>query len=149
MSLGINKVIIAGELYADPTLRSFPTGGLIANFMLVTKEDVKDKTTGEIKEYNRYHKVSALGRLAEFVKEEAFKKDEMLLVEGSLRTRILQKQRRCHRLYHRNFPQQHRMPRDQTPRTPVLRKQPHALHRTLRRRGNSFLEAVYATVETS
>ena len=58
MAGSVNKVILIGNLGADPEIKSFQNGGRIANLRLATSESWKDKTTGERKERTEWHTVS-------------------------------------------------------------------------------------------
>ena len=86
MARGINKVILIGNLGADPEVRYMPSGGAVANVSLATSESWKDKTTGEPQERTEWHRVVFFNRLAEIVGEYV-KKGSKIYVEGSLRTR--------------------------------------------------------------
>ena len=65
MARGINKVILVGNLGADPDTRYMPSGGAVTNLSIATSESWKDKQTGEQKEATEWHKVVMFGRLAE------------------------------------------------------------------------------------
>ena len=82
----INKVILVGNLGADPETRYLPSGEAVANIRLATTEKWKDKTSGEMKEATEWHRVSFFGRLAEVV-GEYLKKGSQVYIEGSIRTR--------------------------------------------------------------
>ena len=82
----VNKVIIVGNLGADPETRYTPSGDAVANIRVATTDKWKDKTSGEMKEATEWHRVSFFGRLAE-VAGEYLKKGSQVYVEGSLRTR--------------------------------------------------------------
>ncbi|MEM9209402.1 MAG: single-stranded DNA-binding protein, partial [Pseudomonadota bacterium] len=69
MARGINKVILVGNLGADPDTRYMPSGGAVTNLSLATSESWKDKQTGEPKERTEWHKVAMFGRLAEISAE--------------------------------------------------------------------------------
>lgn len=87
MARGVNKVIIVGNLGADPDMRRIPsTGASVANIRVATSEQWKDKQTGEQKERTEWHSVVFFGRLAEIV-GEYLRKGSQVYVEGSLRTR--------------------------------------------------------------
>ena len=57
MAGSVNKVIIVGNLGADPEVKSFQNGGRICNLRIATSEDWKDRTTGEKKERTEWHSV--------------------------------------------------------------------------------------------
>jgi single-strand DNA-binding protein len=86
MARGINKVILIGNLGADPEVRYMPSGGAVANITLATSEAWKDKQTGEQHDRTEWHRVVFFNRLAEIV-GEYLKKGAKIYVEGSLRTR--------------------------------------------------------------
>ena len=82
----VNKVIIVGNLGADPETRYLPSGEAVANIRVATTDRWKDKASGEMKEATEWHRVSFFGRLAEVV-GEYLKKGSQVYVEGQLRTR--------------------------------------------------------------
>src|SRR6266540_7071533 len=82
----VNKVIIVGNLGADPETRFLPSGDAVANIRLATTDRWKDKASGEMKEATEWHRIAFFGRLAE-VAGEYLKKGSQVYVEGSLRTR--------------------------------------------------------------
>ena len=82
----VNKVIIVGNLGADPETRYLPSGEAVTNIRVATSDRWKDKTSGEMKEATEWHRISFFGRLAE-VAGEYLKKGSQVYVEGSLRTR--------------------------------------------------------------
>ena len=86
MARGINKVILIGNIGADPEIRYMPSGGAVANLNMATSESWKDKTTGQIQDRTEWHRVVMFNRLAEIC-GEYLKKGSKLYVEGSLRTR--------------------------------------------------------------
>ena len=83
---GVNKVILIGNLGADPELRHLQNGASVANFRLATSETFKDKTTGEKREQTEWHNVVAWRGLAE-ITEKYVRKGSKIYVEGKLRTR--------------------------------------------------------------
>ncbi|HCA7081253.1 TPA: single-stranded DNA-binding protein [Citrobacter sedlakii] len=85
-SRGVNKVILVGNLGADPEVRYMPNGGAVANITLATSETWRDKTTGEMKEQTEWHRVVLFGKLAE-VAGEYLRKGSQVYIEGQLRTR--------------------------------------------------------------
>ena len=85
MARGINKVIIIGNLGADPEIRYMPSGSPITNIRVATSEGWKDKQTGELQERTEWHKVVFFNRLAE-IAGEYLRKGSKVYVEGSLRT---------------------------------------------------------------
>jgi single-strand DNA-binding protein len=82
----VNKVILVGNLGADPEVRYMPSGDAIASIRLATTDRYKDKTTGEMKEATEWHRVAFFGRLAEIV-SEYLKKGSSVYIEGRIRTR--------------------------------------------------------------
>ena len=84
-SRGINKVILVGNLGAEPETRYTPSGTAITSIRIATSESWKDKQTGEQKERTEWHRVEFFGRLAE-IAGEYLKKGGQVYVEGSIRT---------------------------------------------------------------
>jgi len=82
----VNKVIIVGNLGADPETRYLPSGEAVTNVRVATTDRWKDKQSGEMKEATEWHRISFFGRQAE-VAGEYLKKGSQVYVEGSLRTR--------------------------------------------------------------
>jgi single-strand DNA-binding protein len=82
----VNKVILVGNLGADPETRYMPSGDAIANIRLATTDTWKDKATGEKKEQTEWHRVAFFGKLAE-IAGQYLKKGSQVYIEGSLRTR--------------------------------------------------------------
>jgi single-strand DNA-binding protein len=87
----VNKVILVGNLGADPEVRYLPSGDAVANIRLATTDRYKDKASGEMKEATEWHRVSFFGRLAEIV-NEYLKKGSSVYIEGRIRTRKWQAQ---------------------------------------------------------
>src|SRR6056297_2976635 len=90
-SRGINKVILIGNLGADPETRYMPSGGAVTNVRLATSEQWKDKQTGQAQERTEWHRVVFFNRLGE-IAGEYLRKGSKVYVEGSLRTRKWQGQ---------------------------------------------------------
>ena len=86
MARGVNKVILIGNLGADPETRAMPSGASVANLRLATSESWRDKQTGEQQERTEWHRVALFGRLAE-IASEYLRKGSQVYIEGSLRTR--------------------------------------------------------------
>src|SRR2546423_7126130 len=86
MARGINKVILIGNLGADPETRAMPSGTTVANLRIATSESWRDKQTGEQQERTEWHRVAFFGRLAEIAGEH-LRKGSQVYIEGSLRTR--------------------------------------------------------------
>lgn len=90
-SRGINKVILVGNLGADPEIRYLPSGGAVANITIATSESWRDKATGEQREKTEWHRVALFGKLAE-VAGEYLRKGSQVYIEGQLQTRKWQDQ---------------------------------------------------------
>lgn len=85
MARGINKVILVGNLGADPETRYTAGGSAVTTIRIATSDSWKDKQTGEQQERTEWHRVKFFGRLAE-IAGEYLKKGRQVYVEGSLRT---------------------------------------------------------------
>lgn len=88
----VNKVILVGNLGADPEVKSFSNGGKVANLRIATSESWKDKQTGERKERTEWHTVTLQGDGLAGVAERFLRKGSKVYVEGQLRTRKWQDQ---------------------------------------------------------
>jgi single-strand DNA-binding protein len=86
MARGLNKVMLIGNLGADPEVRYTAGGSAIANLRLATAESWRDKESGEQQERTEWHRVVFFGRLAE-IAGEYLKKGSQIYVEGRLQTR--------------------------------------------------------------
>jgi len=86
MARGINKVILIGNLGADPETRAMPSGSQVANLRIATSESWRDKTSGEQQERTEWHRVALFGRLAE-IAAEYLRKGSQVYIEGKIRTR--------------------------------------------------------------
>ena len=86
----LNKVLIIGNLGADPETKFLPSGDAVTNLSIATTDRWKDKQTGEEKERTEWHRVSFFGRRAEVI-AEYFHKGDPIYVEGSLQTRKYEK----------------------------------------------------------
>jgi single-strand DNA-binding protein len=82
----VNRVILVGNLGADPELRYSNNGDAILSISIATSETRKDKQTGEKKQLTEWHRVVFYGQLAEIV-AKYMKKGDTIYVEGKLRTR--------------------------------------------------------------
>ncbi len=92
MSTGsVNRVILVGNLGADPEVRSTQGGSAVANLRLATSEQWNDKTTGERQERTEWHRVVLFGRLAE-IAQQYLQKGAMVYVQGRLQTRKWQQE---------------------------------------------------------
>jgi len=85
----VNKVILVGNLGADPETRYQPSGEAITNIRVATTDKWKDKASGETKEATEWHRIAFFGRLAE-IAGEYLKKGSQVYVEGRIRTRKYQ-----------------------------------------------------------
>ena len=85
MARGVNKVILVGNLGADPETRYTANGAAITTIKVATSESWKDKQTGENQERTEWHRVKFFGRLAE-IAGEYLKKGRQVYIEGSIRT---------------------------------------------------------------
>ena len=92
MAGSVNKVIIVGNLGADPEVKSFQNGGRICNLRLATSENWKDKATGERKERTEWHSVAIFSEGLVGVAERFLRKGSKVYIEGQLRTRKWQDQ---------------------------------------------------------
>ena len=86
MARGLNKVILIGNLGADPETRAMPSGTTVANLRVATSESWRDKQSGEQQERTEWHNVALFGRLGE-VAAEYLRKGSQVYIEGRLRTR--------------------------------------------------------------
>ena len=86
MARGINKVILIGNLGADPDTRYMPSGAAVTNIRVATSESWKDKETGEQVDRTEWHNVAFFNRLAE-IAGEYLRKGSQVYIEGRLRTR--------------------------------------------------------------
>jgi single-strand DNA-binding protein len=86
MARGINKVILVGNLGADPETRAMPSGMTVCNVRIATTESWKDRQSGEQQERTEWHRVALFGRLGE-IAGEYLHKGSQVYIEGSLRTR--------------------------------------------------------------
>lgn len=92
MAGSVNKVILVGNLGADPEVKSFQNGGRICNLRIATSEDWKDRTTGEKKERTEWHQVVLQSDGLVGVAERFLRKGSKVYIEGQLRTRKWQDQ---------------------------------------------------------
>ncbi len=88
---GVNKVIIIGNLGADPESRQFNNGGSVTNISVATSEQWTDKQSGEKREATEWHRISLFNRLGE-IAAQYLRKGSKVYIEGSLRTRKYQDQ---------------------------------------------------------
>lgn len=91
MSRGVNKVILIGNLGADPELKYMPSGNAMASLRLATDESYKDRDTGQLVPKTEWHRVALFGKLAE-IAGQYLKKGSKVYIEGKLQTRKWQDQ---------------------------------------------------------
>lgn len=91
MSRGINKVLLIGNLGADPEVRALPSGDSVANLSLATSETWTDKPSGETRERTDWHRIAIFGRLAE-IAAQSLHSGSRVYAEGKLRSRQYQAQ---------------------------------------------------------
>ena len=82
----LNKVMLIGNLGADPEVRYLPSGDAVTNIRIATTESWKDKATSEKKEETEWHRISFFGKLAE-IAGEYLKKGSPVYIEGRIKTR--------------------------------------------------------------
>lgn len=87
---GVNKVILVGNLGADPDMRYFQDGTAVCNFSLATSETWTDRQSGEKREKTEWHRVVAFRKLAEIC-GQYLRKGSKVYVEGKLQTRSYEK----------------------------------------------------------
>ncbi len=92
MAGSLNKVMLIGNLGADPEIRSFQNGGKVANLRIATSESWKDRNTGERQERTEWHTVAIFSEGLVNVVENYLKKGSKVFVEGKLQTRKWQDQ---------------------------------------------------------
>lgn len=87
----VNKVILVGNLGADPETRYMPSGDAVTNIRLATTDRYKDKQSGEFKEATEWHRIAFFGKLAE-IAGQYLRKGSSVYIEGRIRTRKWQDQ---------------------------------------------------------
>lgn len=92
MAGSVNKVILVGNLGADPEVRTFQNGGKVCNLRIATSENWKDKNTGERREKTEWHTVAVFSDGLVRVCEQYLKKGSKVYIEGQLQTRKWQDQ---------------------------------------------------------
>ncbi|HEY9579729.1 MAG TPA: single-stranded DNA-binding protein [Rhizorhapis sp.] len=92
MAGSVNKVILIGNLGAEPEVRSFQNGGKVCNIRIATSESWKDRNTGERKDRTEWHTVAIFSEGLVNVAERFLRKGSKVYVEGQLRTRKWQDQ---------------------------------------------------------
>jgi len=83
---GVNKVILVGNLGADPEVRYSSNGTPVTTFRIATNEPWLNRDTGEREQRTEWHRVVAFGKLGEIC-AEYLRKGKQVFVEGRLRTR--------------------------------------------------------------
>jgi single-strand DNA-binding protein len=91
MARGINKVILIGNLGADPEVRYSASGAAVANLRIATSESWRDKESGERQERTEWHRVVCFSKLGE-IAGEYLRKGSKVYIEGRLQTRKWQDQ---------------------------------------------------------
>jgi single-strand DNA-binding protein len=86
MARGINKVILVGNLGADPETRYMPSGKAVTNIRIATSESWTDRTSGDKQERTEWHSVVLFDKLGE-ISAEYLRKGSQVYIEGALRTR--------------------------------------------------------------
>lgn len=92
MAGSVNKVILVGNLGADPEVRTTPSGVKVVNLRIATGESWRDKNTGERKERTEWHRVVIFSEGLAKVAEQYLKKGSKVYLEGQLQTRKWQDQ---------------------------------------------------------
>jgi single-strand DNA-binding protein len=92
MAGSVNKVILVGNLGADPEVKSFQNGGKVCNLRIATSESWKDKNTGDRQERTEWHTVAIFSEGLAGVAERFLRKGSKVYLEGQLRTRKWQDQ---------------------------------------------------------
>ena len=92
MAGSVNKVILLGNLGADPEIRSFQNGNKVCNLRIATSETWKDRNSGEKKEKTEWHTVAIFSEGLVNVAEQYLQKGSKVYVEGKLQTRKWQDQ---------------------------------------------------------
>jgi len=92
MAGSVNKVILVGNLGADPEVRNLPSGGKVVNLSVATSESWRDKNSGERKERTEWHRVVIFSEGLVRVAEQYLRKGSKVYIEGQLQTRKWQDQ---------------------------------------------------------
>ena len=91
MARGVNKVILLGNLGADPETRYTQSGSAVTNIRMATTDTWRDRQSGEQQERTEWHRIVFFGRLAE-IAAEYLRKGSQCYVEGRIQTRKWQGQ---------------------------------------------------------
>jgi single-strand DNA-binding protein len=86
MARGVNKVILVGNLGADPDTRYMPSGKAVTNIRVATSESWKDRQTGDMQERTEWHSIVMYDKLGE-IAAEYLRKGSQVYIEGKIRTR--------------------------------------------------------------
>lgn len=92
MAGSVNKVILIGNLGADPEVRSFSNGGQVCNLRIATSETWKDRNTGERRERTEWHSVAIFNENLARLAQQYLRKGSKVYLEGQLETRKWQDQ---------------------------------------------------------
>ncbi|MEL6473229.1 MAG: single-stranded DNA-binding protein [Pseudomonadota bacterium] len=92
MAGSVNKVILVGNLGADPEVRQFQNGGQVCNLSIATSENWKDKQSGERREKTEWHRVAIFSEGLVRVAQSYLRKGSKVYLEGQLETRKWQDQ---------------------------------------------------------
>jgi single-strand DNA-binding protein len=87
MAGSVNKVILIGNLGADPEIRSLNSGDRVANLRIATSETWRDRASGERKEKTEWHRVVVFNENIVKVCEQYLRKGAKVYVEGAIQTR--------------------------------------------------------------
>ena len=92
MAGSVNKVILIGNLGADPEIRSLGSGDRVANLRIATSESWRDRNSGERKEKTEWHRVVVFNENIVKVCENYLRKGAKVYIEGAIQTRKWQDQ---------------------------------------------------------
>ncbi|MBU2890522.1 MULTISPECIES: single-stranded DNA-binding protein [Celeribacter] len=92
MAGSVNKVILVGNLGADPEVRTFQNGGKVCNLRVATSETWKDRNTGEKRDRTQWHTVAIFSEPLARTAEQYLRKGSKVYLEGQLETRKWQDQ---------------------------------------------------------
>ena len=92
MAGSVNKVILVGNLGADPEVRRLTSGDMVVNLSIATSESWRDKQSGERKEKTEWHRVVIFNEALAKVAEQYLKKGSTVYLEGAIQTRKWQDQ---------------------------------------------------------
>lgn len=87
MAGSVNKVILVGNLGADPEVRNMPDGSPVVNLRVATSETWKDRSTGERRDRTEWHRVVIFNENLAKVAENYLRKGSKVFLEGQLQTR--------------------------------------------------------------